>query len=104
MGLALAKHGQITFKNGRPEQDNFDSFVVARIGEAPLDVRTHIVPAGWDVPASGVGEPGLPPVRAGAVQRNLRGDREADSQPADWRSVEGMRGGAPGQSARMAKN
>ena len=61
MGLALAKHGQITFKNGRPEQDNFDSFVVARIGEAPLDVRTHIVPAGWDVPASGVGEPGLPP-------------------------------------------
>jgi len=61
MGLALAKHGQITFRNGRPEQDNFDSFVVARIGEAPLDVRTHIVPAGWDVPASGVGEPGLPP-------------------------------------------
>jgi len=24
-------------------------------------VRTHIVPAGWDVPSSGVGEPGLPP-------------------------------------------
>jgi isoquinoline 1-oxidoreductase subunit beta len=23
MGLELAKHGQITFKNGRPEQDNF---------------------------------------------------------------------------------
>ena len=61
MGLALAKHGQITFKNGRPEQDNFDGFVVARINEAPLDVRTHIVPASWDVPSSGVGEPGLPP-------------------------------------------
>jgi len=61
MGLALAKHGEITFRNGRPVQDNFDGFVVARINEAPLDVRTHIVPAGWDVPSSGVGEPGLPP-------------------------------------------
>jgi isoquinoline 1-oxidoreductase subunit beta len=61
MGLALAGHGQITFKDGRPQQSNFDGFVVARINEAPLDVRTHIVPADWNVPSSGVGEPGLPP-------------------------------------------
>jgi isoquinoline 1-oxidoreductase beta subunit len=61
MGLALAKHGQITFKDGRVQQTNFDGFVVARIDEAPLDVRTHIVPADWSVPSSGVGEPGLPP-------------------------------------------
>jgi isoquinoline 1-oxidoreductase beta subunit len=61
MGLALAKHGEITFKNGRPEQKNFDGFVVTRIDEAPLDVRVHIVPADWSVPSSGVGEPGLPP-------------------------------------------
>jgi isoquinoline 1-oxidoreductase beta subunit len=61
MGLALAKHGQVTFKDGRPQQNNFDGFVVARIDDAPLNVRTHIVPAGWDVPSSGVGEPGLPP-------------------------------------------
>jgi isoquinoline 1-oxidoreductase beta subunit len=61
MGLALARFGQITFKDGRPQQSNFDGFVVARINEAPLDVRTHIVPADWNVPSSGVGEPGLPP-------------------------------------------
>ncbi len=61
MGLSLAKHGQITFKDGRAEQSNFDSFGVARIDDAPLDVRVHIVPADWDVPSSGVGEPGLPP-------------------------------------------
>jgi isoquinoline 1-oxidoreductase beta subunit len=61
MGLALARHGQITFKDGRPQQNNFDGFVVARINEAPLDVRTHIVPADWNVASSGVGEPGLPP-------------------------------------------
>jgi len=61
MGLALTRHGQISFKNGVPEQSNFDTFVVARMDEAPLNVRTHIVPADWSVPASGVGEPGLPP-------------------------------------------
>jgi isoquinoline 1-oxidoreductase subunit beta len=61
MGLALAKHGRVTFKNGVPEQTNFDTFIVARMDEAPLNVRTHIVPADWSVPASGVGEPGLPP-------------------------------------------
>ena len=61
MGLSLTKHGQITFKDGRPEQSNFDGFMVARIDDSPLDVRVHIVPAGWDVPSSGVGEPGLPP-------------------------------------------
>src|SRR6202012_2810371 len=61
MGLSLAKHGRITFKDGHPEQSNFDGFAVARIDDAPLDVRVHIVPADWDVPSSGVGEPGLPP-------------------------------------------
>ncbi len=61
MGLSLTKHGKITFKDGRPEQSNFDGFGVARIDDAPLDVRVHIVPANWDVPSSGVGEPGLPP-------------------------------------------
>jgi isoquinoline 1-oxidoreductase beta subunit len=35
--------------------------MVARIDEAPLHVHVDIVPADWSVPASGVGEPGLPP-------------------------------------------
>ena len=60
MGLALAKHGQITFKDGRPQQNNFDGFVVARIDDAPLNVQTHIVPRSG-TSSSGVGEPGLPP-------------------------------------------
>jgi len=61
MGLALTKLSEITFKNGRPQQSNFDGYNVTRIQEAPLDVRVHIVPADWDVPSSGVGEPPLPP-------------------------------------------
>ena len=61
MGLSIVKHTKITFKNGRVEQSNFHDYPVLRIGEAAMDVRTHIVPHGLDVPSSGVGEPGLPP-------------------------------------------
>jgi isoquinoline 1-oxidoreductase beta subunit len=61
MGLAIAKLAQITFKNGRVEQKNYDGYLVTRINEAPLDVHVDIIPADWSVPSSGVGEPPLPP-------------------------------------------
>ncbi len=61
MGLSLAKYGEITFKNGRAQQGNFDTFQVARINEAPVETHVYIVPASNDVPSSGVGEPGVPP-------------------------------------------
>jgi isoquinoline 1-oxidoreductase beta subunit len=61
MGLSIAKYTQITFKNGRVQQNNFHDYKVLRIGEGAMDVRTHIVPNGIDVPSSGVGEPGVPP-------------------------------------------
>ena len=61
MGIALPLFSEVTFKNGRAEQSNFDSYEVARMDSAPLDVKTHIVPHGIDVAASGVGEPGVPP-------------------------------------------
>ncbi len=61
MGLSIAKYGEISFKNGRAQQNNFDGFQVARIDELPAITHVHIIPAGIEVPASGVGEPGLPP-------------------------------------------
>lgn len=61
MGLSLAKHGAITFKDGRVQQSNFDDYPVARIDESPLITNVHIMPAASDVPPSGVGEPGVPP-------------------------------------------
>jgi isoquinoline 1-oxidoreductase beta subunit len=61
MGLSLAKYGEITFKDGKVQQGNFDSFPVVRIDEAPLVTNVHIVPADADTPPSGAGEPGLPP-------------------------------------------
>ncbi|MDB5578494.1 MAG: twin-arginine translocation pathway signal protein [Bradyrhizobium sp.] len=61
MGLSLARYGEITFKDGRVQQGNFDDFPVIRMDEAPLVTNVHIVPADADAPPSGVGEPGVPP-------------------------------------------
>jgi isoquinoline 1-oxidoreductase beta subunit len=61
MGLTLAKYGEITFKEGAVEQSNFHDYQLVRINESPIDTRVHIVEHGIDVPAAGVGEPGVPP-------------------------------------------
>jgi isoquinoline 1-oxidoreductase beta subunit len=61
MGLSLARYGEISFKNGKVEQGNFNDFPIVRIDESPKETRVHIVEHGIDVPASGVGEPGVPP-------------------------------------------
>jgi isoquinoline 1-oxidoreductase beta subunit len=62
MGISLAKHGEITFTNGRVQQGNYDDFPVIRIDESPAVTNVYIVPpASPDTPPSGVGEPGVPP-------------------------------------------
>jgi isoquinoline 1-oxidoreductase beta subunit len=61
MGLSLAKYGEISFKDGKVQQKNFDDFPVVQIKEAPLVTNVHIQPSGPDRPPSGVGEPGVPP-------------------------------------------
>ena len=54
-GATAALHGEITLKNGRVEQANFDSYQVLRIDEAPA-IEVHIVPS--TEPPGGMGEPG----------------------------------------------
>jgi isoquinoline 1-oxidoreductase beta subunit len=58
-GLSAAMYGKITLDDGVPAQDNFDTYEVLRIDDAPV-VETHIVPSRRD--PSGVGEPGVPPI------------------------------------------
>ena len=63
MGISLGMFGEITFKRGRSQQDNFHQYRVTRINEAPTDIRLHLIPAtDWSVPLGGVGEPGIPPI------------------------------------------
>jgi isoquinoline 1-oxidoreductase beta subunit len=65
MGVSLATLGEITFKNGRTEQTNFDGYELTRIDAAPREIHVHIMDLGskdYKRPLGGVGEPGLPPV------------------------------------------
>ena len=62
MGVSAATLGEITFKNGRAQQDNFNGYEVTRMAAAPREIRVHIVPGDYGKPMGGVGEPGVPPV------------------------------------------
>ena len=54
-GITAALHGEITLKNGRVEQSNFDTYEMLRIDEAPA-VEVHIV-HNFE-PPGGIGEAG----------------------------------------------
>ena len=54
-GVTAALYGEITIKDGRVEQTNFDTYQILRIDEAP-DVEVHIVESSeWP---GGMGEAG----------------------------------------------
>lgn len=54
-GISAALYGEITVKDGRVEQSNFDSYQVVRMDEAPT-IEVHIVESAE--PPGGMGEPG----------------------------------------------
>ena len=66
-GLGHAMYGNLTFKNGAPEQNNFNTYRLIRMNEIP-EVEVHFVDNGID--PTGLGEPALPPL-GGAVANAL---------------------------------
>ena len=62
MGLGNAVLGEISFKDGKVQQDNFHMYEVARMSLAPKQVQVHLVTPPGEVPLGGVGEPGVPPI------------------------------------------
>jgi isoquinoline 1-oxidoreductase subunit beta len=62
MGVSAAMLGEISFKDGRAQQDNFHTYEVTRMSASPREIRVHIVPGDYSKPLGGVGEPGVPPV------------------------------------------
>jgi isoquinoline 1-oxidoreductase subunit beta len=54
-GITAALHGEITLKNGRVEQTNFDTYQMLRMNEAPT-IEVYIVQS--SEPPGGMGEPG----------------------------------------------
>lgn len=63
-GLTAALHGEITLKDGRVEQGNFDTYPIVRIDEAP-EIEVHIVPS-QEAPG-GIGEPGTATIAPAVV-------------------------------------
>jgi isoquinoline 1-oxidoreductase beta subunit len=59
-GLSHAFLEQLTYKNGEPQQSNFDTYQVLRMQDAP-EVTTKVMPSLKDAPG-GIGEVGLPPL------------------------------------------
>lgn len=62
MGISLATLGEISFKDGRAQQDNFDLYQVTRMDGAPRAIEVHLLPGDFATPLGGVGEPGMPPI------------------------------------------
>ncbi len=58
-GLSNALYGEITARNGAVVQDNFPSWRVMRMGEAPRAFEVEIIPS--NARPAGVGEPATPP-------------------------------------------
>jgi isoquinoline 1-oxidoreductase subunit beta len=66
-GVTAALYGEITLKNGRVEQGNFDTYQMLRINEAPA-IEVHLVSS--TEPPGGMGEAGtsgIVPAIANAV-------------------------------------
>ncbi|MDW3224770.1 MAG: molybdopterin cofactor-binding domain-containing protein [Paracoccaceae bacterium] len=61
MGMSTALHSGITFEDGAALESNFNDYDVVRSDNYP-SVVTHIVPHPFSDHATGVGEPGVPPV------------------------------------------
>ena len=67
LGLTAAQFGEITLKNGRVEQSNFNDYRALRISEAPT-IEVHLV-INAEAPG-GIGEPGtvvIAPAVANAI-------------------------------------
>jgi isoquinoline 1-oxidoreductase beta subunit len=59
-GIGHALYGQLTFTDGKPDQDNFKTYRLIRHPEAPRMIETHFVDNG--IAPTGLGEPSLPPI------------------------------------------
>ncbi|HKF44052.1 MAG TPA: molybdopterin cofactor-binding domain-containing protein, partial [Thermoanaerobaculia bacterium] len=58
-GLTAALYGELTFKDGRVQQANFNDYPILRMNEMPK-IEVYIVPSREK--SGGAGEPGTPPI------------------------------------------
>ena len=79
-GIGHAMYSALSFKDGQPEQNNFNTYRLIRHAEAPLAIETHFVDNGID--PTGLGEPSLPPIAAALANAIAKATGERlDQQP-----------------------
>jgi isoquinoline 1-oxidoreductase subunit beta len=61
-GIGVGLYGALTFKDGVPEQNNFNKYRMIRHNEAPKTIDVHFVKS--DIDPTGMGEPTFPPAFA----------------------------------------
>jgi isoquinoline 1-oxidoreductase beta subunit len=59
-GIGHSMYSRMTFYDGQPEQENFDSYRLIRHAEAPKSIEVHFVKN--EIDPTGMGEPPYPPV------------------------------------------
>ncbi|TXF87673.1 xanthine dehydrogenase family protein molybdopterin-binding subunit [Neolewinella aurantiaca] len=77
-GIGHALFGEMTFTEGKPDHENFNTYRLIRHPEAPSSIDVHFVDNG--IAPTGLGEPSLPPV-IGALANALsaaKGERVYD--------------------------
>ena len=67
-GIGHALYSEMTFKDGAPQKNNFDTYELIRHKQAPKTVDVHFIDNGID--PTGLGEPPFPPVQ-GALANAL---------------------------------
>ncbi|MCM8569269.1 molybdopterin-dependent oxidoreductase [Gramella jeungdoensis] len=67
-GIGHAMYSEMSFKDGVPQHENFDTYRLIRHSEAPKAIDVHFVENGID--PTGLGEPPFPPIM-GAVANAL---------------------------------
>lgn len=59
-GVGNAMYGRLTFKDGKPDQSNFDTYKIIRHSEVPKNIEVYFVEN--EIDPTGLGEPPFPPV------------------------------------------
>ncbi len=78
--IGNAMYGELTFENGVPRQNNFDTYRMIRHSESPTTIDVHFVESAVD--PTGLGEPAFPPVFAALANALYQATRQRlNNQP-----------------------
>ncbi len=79
-GIGHAMYSALTFRDGAPEQTNFDRYRLIRHSEAPKSIDVHFVEN--EVDPTGMGEPPFPPIMGALANALYKADgRRRYNQP-----------------------